>query len=148
MTLGPSFLTIPLAHRGLHDRANGVIENSMGAVKAAIAAAPDCAGLLVMACDQPGVDDKALAALVRAWRQTPRQPAAAAYAGILGIPAILPMPRARSLSLSPDRGAQASLMNWPGGSTAVPMAAAGFDVDTPMDLARLAPGNHEQDGDP
>ena len=117
-------------------------------VKAAIAAAPDCAGLLVMACDQPGVDDKALAALVRAWRQTPRQPAAAAYAGILGIPAILPMPGARSLSLSPDRGAQASLMNWPGGSTAVPMAAAGFDVDTPMDLARLAPGNHEQDGDP
>ncbi|MEX3017058.1 glycerophosphodiester phosphodiesterase family protein [Gymnodinialimonas hymeniacidonis] len=38
MTLDVSFLTIPLAHRGLHNRANGVIENSMGAVKAAIAA--------------------------------------------------------------------------------------------------------------
>jgi glycerophosphoryl diester phosphodiesterase len=38
MSLAPEFLTIPLAHRGLHDRSAGVIENSMGAVKAAIAA--------------------------------------------------------------------------------------------------------------
>lgn len=38
MTLDPSFLSVPLAHRGLHDRSNGVIENSMGAVKAAISA--------------------------------------------------------------------------------------------------------------
>ena len=38
MSLAPEFLTIPLAHRGLHDRAAGVIENSMGSVRAAIAA--------------------------------------------------------------------------------------------------------------
>ncbi|MEJ6391062.1 glycerophosphodiester phosphodiesterase family protein [Gymnodinialimonas ulvae] len=38
MTLAPEFLSIPLAHRGLHDRSAGVVENSMGAVKAAIAA--------------------------------------------------------------------------------------------------------------
>lgn len=38
MTLDPAFLTIPLAHRGLHDRSRGVIENSMGAVQAAISA--------------------------------------------------------------------------------------------------------------
>lgn len=36
--LPAEFLTIPFAHRGLHDRAAGVIENSRSAVKAAVAA--------------------------------------------------------------------------------------------------------------
>ncbi len=36
--LPAAFLTRPLAHRGLHDRAAGVIENSRAAVRAAIAA--------------------------------------------------------------------------------------------------------------
>ncbi len=36
--LPPQFLGRPLAHRGLHDRAKGVIENSAGAVRAAVAA--------------------------------------------------------------------------------------------------------------
>ncbi|MBY4894508.1 phosphodiesterase [Rhodobacteraceae bacterium N5(2021)] len=35
--LPPEFLGKPLAHRGLHDRARGVIENSAGAVLAAVA---------------------------------------------------------------------------------------------------------------
>lgn len=35
--LPPDFITRPLAHRGLHDRAAGVIENSRAAVRAAIA---------------------------------------------------------------------------------------------------------------
>lgn len=35
--LDPSFFDAPIAHRGLHDSANRVIENSMSAVKAAIA---------------------------------------------------------------------------------------------------------------
>lgn len=37
-TLPPSFLVRPIAHRGLHDRAAGVIENSPAAFAAAIAA--------------------------------------------------------------------------------------------------------------
>ncbi len=36
--LPPTFLRAPLAHRGLHDRARGLIENSAGAVRAAVAA--------------------------------------------------------------------------------------------------------------
>ena len=35
--LPPEFLGQPLAHRGLHNRAEGVIENSAGAVRAAVA---------------------------------------------------------------------------------------------------------------
>lgn len=35
--LPPEFLGKPLTHRGLHNRANGVIENSAGAVRAAVA---------------------------------------------------------------------------------------------------------------
>ncbi|MBZ0128247.1 MAG: phosphodiesterase [Rhodobacteraceae bacterium] len=38
MPLHPAFLTRPLAHRGLHDRRNGIIENSVSAFRAAIAA--------------------------------------------------------------------------------------------------------------
>lgn len=38
MTLPASFLTRPLAHRALHDRAQGRVENSLGAVRAAVAA--------------------------------------------------------------------------------------------------------------
>ncbi len=108
-------------------------------VAAAIAAAPACEGLLVLACDQPGVDGDTLEALVGAWRRAPQRPAAAAYAGVLGVPAILPMPGARELRLSAGRGAQPALMNWPGGCTRVPMAAAGFDIDAPEDLAGLSP---------
>lgn len=36
--LDPAFLTTPIAHRGLHDRAAGVIENSRAAVAAAVEA--------------------------------------------------------------------------------------------------------------
>lgn len=36
--LPPEFLDRPLTHRGLHDRAKGVIENSAGAVRASVAA--------------------------------------------------------------------------------------------------------------
>lgn len=36
--LPPDFLRLPLAHRGLHDRGRGVIENSFSAFRAAIAA--------------------------------------------------------------------------------------------------------------
>ncbi len=36
--LPPAFLRLPLAHRGLHDRARGIVENSRAAFAAAIAA--------------------------------------------------------------------------------------------------------------
>lgn len=36
--LHPDFLRLPIAHRGLHDRAAGVVENSRAAVAAAVAA--------------------------------------------------------------------------------------------------------------
>ena len=36
MTLPPAFLTQPLAHRGLHDLARGVAENSRAAIRLAI----------------------------------------------------------------------------------------------------------------
>lgn len=38
MTLPASFLTRPITHRGLHDRANGIVENSRDAFDAAIKA--------------------------------------------------------------------------------------------------------------
>ncbi|MEM7545815.1 MAG: glycerophosphodiester phosphodiesterase family protein [Pseudomonadota bacterium] len=37
-SLPPAFTTVPLAHRGLHDRSRGVVENSHSAIDAAVAA--------------------------------------------------------------------------------------------------------------
>ncbi len=106
-------------------------------LRAAIDTAPACDGLLVLACDQPGVSSERLALLVDAWRRDPDRPAAAAYAGVLGVPAVLPLPAARKARFAPERGAQAWLKAWPGGATAVAMPAAKDDVDTPEELARL-----------
>ena len=36
--LHPSFFEAPIAHRGLHDQSKGIVENSLGAVEAAMAA--------------------------------------------------------------------------------------------------------------
>jgi len=38
MTLPPAFMTCPLAHRALHDRSQRRPENSLAAVRAAVAA--------------------------------------------------------------------------------------------------------------
>lgn len=106
-------------------------------LRAAIDAAPACDGLLVLACDQPGVSSEGMAALVDAWRNDPERPAAASYADVLGVPAILPLPAARRAAFPAERGAQAWLRAWPGGAIAVLLPEANDDVDTPEELARL-----------
>lgn len=49
--LPPGFLDRPIAHRGLHDRAAGVIENSLPAIRAAAAAGYGCEIDLQIAAD-------------------------------------------------------------------------------------------------
>jgi CTP:molybdopterin cytidylyltransferase MocA len=111
-------------------------------LRAAIDAAPACQGLLVLACDQPGVAPDGVAALAEAWRRDPERPAAASYADILGVPAILPLPAARRAEFPAERGAQAWLEAWAGGASAVALPAAADDVDTPEELAQLESGGN------
>lgn len=51
---------------------------------------PDIDGALVLLCDQPALEAEHLLALRDAWRSDPTRAAASAYAGVLGVPALLP----------------------------------------------------------
>jgi molybdenum cofactor cytidylyltransferase len=89
--------------------------------------------LLVMTVDQWRVDGADLARLL----STPgRWPAAAAYGGGLGVPAVFPRRLWPALlRLRGDRGARELLERGP--AIAVAMPAAGADLDTPAELAAL-----------
>ena len=92
---------------------------------------------LVLLVDQPDVGAAALRRLVAAWRRRPSVPAAGHYSKRAGVPAILPRRSWRALrALDGDAGARAFLRA-AGELTLVAMPEAEFDVDTPLDLARL-----------
>lgn len=117
-------------------------EEGLGAsLRAGLAAVfTSCEGALVLLCDQPALDAAHLGALVAAWRRDPARAAASAYAGVLGVPALLPRAWFDALShLSGDRGARDLLRERAGQVTAVPAPALSEDIDHPDDLpARFA----------
>ena len=87
--------------------------------------------MLVTTADQWCVATRDLRRLARS-----RAPAAAAYDGVLGVPALLPRSwRASLRALRGDGGAR-RLLNGPG-VRGVPMPTARFDLDTPADLVAL-----------
>jgi len=89
--------------------------------------------LLVMTVDQWRVEGRDLARLLAA---PGRSPAAAADGGRLGVPAVFPRRLWPALlRLRGDRGARELLEHGP--ATAVPMPAAGADLDTPAELAAV-----------
>ena len=99
----------------------------------------DAAACLVMLCDQPGISAADLQGLRAAWQRDPDAAAAAAYAGVLGVPAIFPValwPQLRALR--GDRGARRLLAGLER-VTAVSMPQAALDIDTVADLERMSP---------
>ncbi len=89
--------------------------------------------LLVMTVDQWRLGGADLARLLAA---SGRNPAAAAYAGRFGVPAVFPRRQwVALLRLRGDRGAQQLLAGAP--TTAVPMPSAAIDLDTPAELSAL-----------
>lgn len=95
-----------------------------------------CAAALVVLCDQPDVDADSLGRVVAAWRRRPGRPAAAAYDGRLGVPAVLPRRLWRELG-GGDRGAR-ELLRTSTEISEVDLPEAAFDIDTPKDAGRLA----------
>ena len=106
-------------------------EGIASSLRMGVAALPSgCEAALLLTCDQPRVPLGALEALVQRWRDVPDCAVASAYAGTVGIPAILP---ARAfgalLQLSGDRGARAVLTAERERLETVPVPEAAFDVD-------------------
>ena len=100
--------------------------------------APQLAGVVVLLPDQPLVQPEHVTALLAAW-DPPRRPlAAAAYNGILGVPAVFGREFFAELAaLTGQEGARALILRHVAETAPVEMAAAAQDVDTPSDYRRL-----------
>lgn len=104
------------------------------------ALSPDCAGALVLLCDQPDLNAAHLQALVQAWRREPAHAAASGYAGVLGVPALLPRAWFADLAaLDGDRGARDLLRRRAAQVQSVACAPLSRDIDVPADLPGGAP---------
>jgi len=91
---------------------------------------PEAKGALFLVCDQPAVDAALVARLLKAWRG---DAVACVYAGVRGIPAILPAKAfPQLLALCGDRGARGLLQGE--GVVEVPFPQGAWDVDAPGDL--------------
>jgi len=101
------------------------------------ALSPDCAGALIVLCDQPWLDVEHLQALCAAWRQRPQQASGSFYQGHLGVPALLPRPWFAQLPTSGDRGARDLLDAHRADVAIVANEALALDIDRPADIAAL-----------
>jgi len=100
---------------------------------------PECAGALLLLCDQPALSAAHLTAMVNAWRQHPDHAVASAYADTIGVPALLPRTSFASiLTIQGDQGAKAWLRQ---SAKVIPIAAPELvqDVDVPRDLPHDLP---------
>ena len=101
--------------------------------------APQAFGALILGCDQPRLTAEHLRALLEAFAaQGSSDIVASAYAGVAGIPAVLPRAVfADLLALRGDQGARALLMQSPRPPASLPFPGGEVDIDLPADLAQL-----------
>jgi molybdenum cofactor cytidylyltransferase len=93
-----------------------------------------CDSALVALTDQPALDSAHLLALRDRWRREPLQAVASAYAGMLGVPAMLPRAWFADISaLRGDVGAR-ELLRARRDVIAIDAPALARDLDTPADL--------------
>jgi len=114
-------------------------EGIASSIRAGVARLPaSCAGVMLVLADQACVTAEDLRRLASAWRRQPLCVAAARYETTVGVPAIFPQHLFGELGeLKGDTGARALLRRHTDRLIKVPMASAGFDLDTPDDLLEL-----------
>lgn len=121
----------------VHNEWRRGIGSTVAAAAAAAAVLPVNA-MIVMACDQPRLEPRDLAALHAAWSLGTEPMAASLYDGVLGIPALFPRGHFPDLmQLEGDQGAATLLRARPRHVMQVPCPRAAFDVDTEADARRL-----------
>ena len=102
------------------------------------ALSPACSGVLVLLCDQPGLETSHLLSLRDAWRRAPGRGVASHYADRLGVPALLPRAWFDALDAGSDRGMRDLLQQRVEQIDAIANPALAFDVDRPEDLQHLS----------
>ena len=96
-------------------------------------------GVLIMTCDQPHVTSRLLEQLVAAYRETRPAAVACAYAGTVGVPALLGRALFAELrALEHDQGAKRILERHLPRVTRIPFEQGAVDIDTPEDVTRLS----------
>lgn len=98
--------------------------------------------VLIMTCDQPHVTAELLRQMVASYRETHPPAVACAYAGTVGVPALL----GRSLfaelkALEHDQGAKRVLERHLQAIVRIPFEQGAVDIDTPEDVRHLSGGN-------
>jgi molybdenum cofactor cytidylyltransferase len=113
-------------------------EEGMGSsLRVAVSALPpEAQGALFLVCDQPALGVPLLEMLLRLHREHPGHRIASGYAGIRGIPALLPSRDFDALlQLRGDQGARTLLKGRD--VLEVPFPEGELDLDRPEDLVRL-----------
>jgi CTP:molybdopterin cytidylyltransferase MocA len=103
------------------------------------ALAKQCAGALVVVCDQPALDAAHLEALCAAWRAAPDDAAVSHYADRFGVPALLPRAWFAALPGRGDRGAREVFASHGERISVVANEALSVDIDLVEDLGALRP---------
>lgn len=107
-----------------------------GSIRAGIAALPrEAAAALLLLADQPAIGPAELELLAAAWRRRPSAVVASRFDDTLGAPALFPRRWFAALRrLRGDKGARRLLVAHRRQVVGIELAAAGFDVDAPVDL--------------
>jgi molybdenum cofactor cytidylyltransferase len=94
--------------------------------------------VVLLACDQPFVDARTIAALITAREESGKAIAASRYANTLGVPALFDRSCFKSLLALPDESGAKALIEARAGHVAeVAFEEGAIDIDTPADLERL-----------
>jgi CTP:molybdopterin cytidylyltransferase MocA len=142
VVLGHDADRIEVALAGLRVRALRIIDAGTG-MAASLAAGVDaldkrCEGALVVLTDQPALSPRHLQLLVAAWRGEPNRAAACAYAGVLGVPAVLPRTWFGDVgALRGNVGARTLLRGRADEVVAIDAPELARDIDTPEDVKSL-----------
>jgi len=108
-------------------------EGMASSIRRGITALAAEAAVLILPVDMPAVDASLLRRLLDLAEADPSRPAACAYGGTMGVPAVFPrrcFPEL--LELRGDRGAKAILQRE--GAASLPFPRGEEDLDTPLDL--------------
>jgi CTP:molybdopterin cytidylyltransferase MocA len=97
-----------------------------------------CTGVLVVLCDQPGLEASHLLSLRDTWLRAPSRGVASHYAGRFGVPALLPREWLQALDAYSDRGMRDLLGQRAEHMDLIANPALAFDVDRLEDLHHLS----------